>query len=311
LGKSALAELETETAIAACCLAAPRTRTAQLPTSNFQLPAVSSQQAAAAALPALRASRLLRLLLAARCRCSRCWALDNDQHIISLGGSIGSGKTTTLKVLVIVAEAVGLSVLVVSTHKHLLEEFASAKRKLLTRQDTQLASGASLLLLPHFIGPEDTTPEAVAIALGPFADAHMIIADGGDMLPAPVNQFFEGIEGVFIFSATDETSVSDQPIIYSTAPQFGASLLRGPSVVGFPSNVAAANWIAENPTRHFETCVSSGVAGKLSADITNDVEEGWKMMAKNIYGWMPYNASFGFLDIAGAALGVFASLDRF
>jgi hypothetical protein len=29
------------------------------------------------------------------------------------------------------------------------------------------------------------------------------------------------------------------------------------------------------------------------------------------YGWMPHNASFGFLDIAGAALGVFASLDRF
>jgi hypothetical protein len=29
------------------------------------------------------------------------------------------------------------------------------------------------------------------------------------------------------------------------------------------------------------------------------------------YGWMPHNASFGFLDIASATLGVFASLDRF
>jgi hypothetical protein len=30
-----------------------------------------------------------------------------------------------------------------------------------------------------------------------------------------------------------------------------------------------------------------------------------------VYGWMPHNAGFGFLDIARPALGVFASLDRF
>jgi hypothetical protein len=30
-----------------------------------------------------------------------------------------------------------------------------------------------------------------------------------------------------------------------------------------------------------------------------------------MYGWIPHNAGFGFLDIAGPALGVFASLDRF
>jgi hypothetical protein len=29
------------------------------------------------------------------------------------------------------------------------------------------------------------------------------------------------------------------------------------------------------------------------------------------YGWMPHNASFGFLDLTPATLGVFASLDRF
>jgi hypothetical protein len=29
------------------------------------------------------------------------------------------------------------------------------------------------------------------------------------------------------------------------------------------------------------------------------------------YGWIPHNASFGFLDIASANVGVFASLDRF
>jgi hypothetical protein len=31
----------------------------------------------------------------------------------------------------------------------------------------------------------------------------------------------------------------------------------------------------------------------------------------DIYRWIPHNASLGFLDIARAALGVFASLDRF
>jgi hypothetical protein len=30
-----------------------------------------------------------------------------------------------------------------------------------------------------------------------------------------------------------------------------------------------------------------------------------------VYGWIPHNASFGFLDIASANVGVFASLDRF
>ena len=35
------------------------------------------------------------------------------------------------------------------------------------------------------------------------------------------------------------------------------------------------------------------------------------IMLSRDYGWMPHNASFGFLDIASAALGVFASLDRF
>jgi hypothetical protein len=28
------------------------------------------------------------------------------------------------------------------------------------------------------------------------------------------------------------------------------------------------------------------------------------------YGWMPHNAGFDFLDIVGANVGVFASLDR-
>ena len=35
-----------------------------------------------------------------------------------------------------------------------------------------------------------------------------------------------------------------------------------------------------------------------------------KKMPKH-YGWIPHNSSFGFLDIARATLGVFASLDRF
>jgi hypothetical protein len=33
--------------------------------------------------------------------------------------------------------------------------------------------------------------------------------------------------------------------------------------------------------------------------------------SKKSYGWIPHNAGFGFLDIAGANVGVFASLDRF
>jgi hypothetical protein len=38
------------------------------------------------------------------------------------------------------------------------------------------------------------------------------------------------------------------------------------------------------------------------------------VLVKNLtssYGWIPHNAGFDFLDIAGANVGVFASLDRF
>jgi hypothetical protein len=40
---------------------------------------------------------------------------------------------------------------------------------------------------------------------------------------------------------------------------------------------------------------------------------GGHKVVKKQYGWIciPHNAGFGFLDIAGPALGVFASLDRF
>jgi hypothetical protein len=31
----------------------------------------------------------------------------------------------------------------------------------------------------------------------------------------------------------------------------------------------------------------------------------------DVYGWIPHNSSFGFLDLTPATLGVFASLDRF
>jgi hypothetical protein len=34
-------------------------------------------------------------------------------------------------------------------------------------------------------------------------------------------------------------------------------------------------------------------------------------LIETTYGWIPHNAGFGFLDIAGRALGVFVSLDRF
>jgi hypothetical protein len=62
------------------------------------------------------------------------------------------------------------------------------------------------------------------------------------------------------------------------------------------------------------TFTDSGLAARLELMVIQlafSLGIGVNKTRDSAYGWMPHNASFGFLDIASAALGVFASLDRF